>query len=286
MRFIMKKIFRKYIISLMSFSMALFSVSVAANTLDKIKDEGTVTIGVANEVPYGYTTPNGEPAGEAPSIAVQVLNDLGVDNVKVVVTEFGSLIPGLRAGRFDVIAAGMYITPKRCEQILFSNPTYSIGEGFLVKNGNPKALNGYDNIESKSVKLGVMSGSVEYGYARDFGIDLSKIVILPDYPSGVAALKSNRIDALAGTSLTMASLAQKDDNVELAQPFTPLMIKGKSIKGYGGFGFRPSDTVLRDAFNAELKGFIDTKEHIAMVEPYGFGKHTSPEGMTAETLCQ
>jgi polar amino acid transport system substrate-binding protein len=180
----------------------------------------------------------------------------------------------------------MYITPKRCEQILFSNPTYSIGEGFLVKNGNPKALNGYDNIDSKSVKLGVMSGSVEYGYARDFGIDLSKIVILPDYPSGVAALKSNRIDALAGTSLTMASLAQKDDNVELAQPFTPLMIKGKSIKGYGGFGFRPSDTVLRDAFNAELKGFIDTKEHIAMVEPYGFGKHTSPEGMTAETLCQ
>lgn len=282
----MKKIFSKYIISLISFSMALFSVSVTANTLDKIQDEGTVTIGVANEVPYGYTTPDGEPAGEAPSIAVQVLNDLGVDNVKVVVTEFGSLIPGLRAGRFDVIAAGMYITPKRCEQILFSNPTYSIGEGFLVKNGNPKALNGYDNIDSKSVKLGVMSGSVEYGYARDFGIDLSKIVILPDYPSGVAALKSNRIDALAGTSLTMASLAQKDDNVELAQPFTPLMIKGKSIKGYGGFGFRPSDTVLRDAFNAELKGFIDTKEHIAMVEPYGFGKHTSPEGMTAETLCQ
>jgi polar amino acid transport system substrate-binding protein len=282
----MKGTLKRYVISLITFSVALFSVTASANTLDKIKGEGTVTIGVANEVPYGYTTPDGEPAGEAPSIAVQVLNDLGVDNVKVVVTEFGSLIPGLRAGRFDVIAAGMYITPKRCKQILFSNPTYSIGEGFLVKNGNPKALNGYDNIDTKSVKLGVMSGSVEYGYARDFGIDLSKIVILPDYPSGVAALKSNRIDALAGTSLTMASLAQKDDNVELAQPFTPLMIKGKSIKGYGGFGFRPSDTALRDAFNTELKGFIDTKEHIAMVEPYGFGKHTSPGEMTAKKLCQ
>jgi polar amino acid transport system substrate-binding protein len=286
MRFIMKKTLGKYLISLMSFTVALFSVSVAATTLDKIKDEGTVTIGVANEVPYGYTTPDGEPAGEAPSIAVKVLNDLGVDNVKVVVTEFGSLIPGLRAGRFDVIAAGMYITPKRCKQILFSNPTYSIGEGFLVQNGNPKELNGYDSIDSKAVKLGVMSGSVEYGYARDYGIDLSKVVTLPDYPSGVAALKSGRIDALAGTSLTMASLAQKDDRVELAQPFTPLIIKGKSVKGYGGFGFRPADTALRDAFNAELKSFIDTKEHIAMVEPYGFGKHTSPGGMTAAKLCK
>jgi len=282
----MKKLSGKYLISLMSFAAALFSVSVAATTLDKIKEEGTVTIGVANEVPYGYTTPDGEPAGEAPSIAEHILNNLGVANVNVVVTEFGSLIPGLRAGRFDVIAAGMYITPKRCEQILFSNPTYSIGEGFLVKNGNPEALNGYDDIKEKSVKLGVMSGSVEYGYARDFGISLSKIVTLPDYPSGVAALKSGRIDALGGTSLTMASLAQKDGRVELAQPFTPLMIKGKSVKGYGGFGFRPADTALRDAFNGELKGFIDTESHIAMVETYGFGKHTSPGDMTAKKLCQ
>ena len=282
----MKKIFGKFIISLMSFSAALLTFSVSANTLDKIQSEGAVTIGVANEVPYGYTTPDGKPAGEAPSIAVHVLNDLGVDNVNVVVTEFGSLIPGLRAGRFDVIAAGMYIMPKRCKQILFSNPTYSIGEGFLVKNGNPQALNGYDSIDVNDVKLGVMSGSVEYGYARDFGIAMNKIVTLPDYPSGVAALKSGRIDALAGTSLTMASLAQKDDRVELAQPFTPLMIKGESIKGYGGFGFRPADTALRDAFNENLTVFIDTKEHIAMVEPYGFGKHTSPGGMTAKELCQ
>ncbi|WP_338086328.1 ectoine/hydroxyectoine ABC transporter substrate-binding protein EhuB [Marinomonas algarum] len=266
--------------------MALFSVTASASTLDKIQDEGKITIGVANEVPYGYTTPDGEPAGEAPSIAVKVLNDLGVDDVNVVVTEFGSLIPGLRAGRFDVIAAGMYITPKRCMQIAFSNPTYSIGEGFLVQNGNPKALNGYDDIKAKSVKFGVMSGSVEYGYARDFGIAMNKIVTLPDYPSGVAALKSGRIDALGGTSLTMASLAQKDDRVELAQPFTPLMIDGQSVKGYGGFGFRPSDTALRNAFNEQLEGFIDTEEHIALVTPYGFGKHTSPGDMTAKTLCE
>lgn len=286
MRFIVKNILGKYVIALMSFCVAVFSATVSANSLDKVKAEGTITIGVANEVPYGYTTPDGEPAGEAPSIAVHVLNKLGVEDVNVVVTEFGSLIPGLRAGRFDVIAAGMYITPKRCMQIAFSNPTYSIGEGFLVKNGNPEALNGYDNINDKSVKLGVMSGSVEYGYARDFGIAMNKIVTLPDYPSGVAALKSGRIDALAGTSLTMASLAQKDDRVELAQPFTPLMIDGKSVKGYGGFGFRPADLDLRDAFNAELANFIDTEEHIAMVTPYGFGMHTSPGKMTAKALCK
>ena len=115
---------------------------------------------------------------------------------------------------------------------------------------------------------------------------MSKIVTLPDYPSGVAALKAGRIDALAGTALTMATLAQKDDRVTLAQPFEDLVIDGKAIKGYGAFGFRPGDEPLRDAFNKELKSFIATPEHIAMVKEYGFGEHTLPGSATAETLCQ
>ena len=272
--------------SLIIFTCAALSSYVNADTLSDIQSSGQVTIGVANEVPYGYTTSDGKPAGEAPEIAVHVLEELGVKDVDVVVTEFGALIPGLRAGRFDVIAAGMYVTPKRCMQILFSNPTYSIGEGFLVKNGNPEALNGYGDVKSKDVKLGVMSGAVEYGYARDFGIAMNKIVTLPDYPSGVAALKAGRIDALAGTSLTMANLASKDSKVELAQPFDDLIIKGESVKGYGAFGFRPNDESLRDAFNEELADFLGTEQHLAMVKPYGFGKHTLAKGMTAAQLCE
>ena len=32
----------------------------------------------------------------------------------------GFVIPGLNAGRFDLIAAGLFITPERCEQVAFS----------------------------------------------------------------------------------------------------------------------------------------------------------------------
>jgi polar amino acid transport system substrate-binding protein len=35
---------------------------------------------------------------------------MGIHQIEVVTTDFGSLIPGLQAGRFDVIAAGMYRT--------------------------------------------------------------------------------------------------------------------------------------------------------------------------------
>ncbi|MFC6672874.1 ectoine/hydroxyectoine ABC transporter substrate-binding protein EhuB [Marinobacterium aestuariivivens] len=266
--------------------LGLFSAFSLADTLDDAKASGKLTLAVANEIPYGYLSSDGEPKGEAPEIALHTLKALGIDDVEVLVTEFGSLIPGLKAGRFDVIAAGMYINPKRCKQILFSNPTYTIGEGFLVKNDNPQSLHSYEDVKKNGdLKLGVMAGAVEFGYAKDYGIALDQIVTLPDYPSGVAALKAGRIDALAGTVLTMAELGKKDDAVMLAQPFEDLVIDGKKVNGYGGFGFRPGDERLRDAFNEHLAGFIGSDEHIALVEPYGFGRHTLPGDVTAEQLC-
>ena len=72
--------------------------------------------------PYGFTLQDGTLAGEAPSILQHVLSQLGVKEVEGVITEFGSLIPGIQAKRFDVIAAGMFILPKRCQQIVFSEP--------------------------------------------------------------------------------------------------------------------------------------------------------------------
>ncbi|RUU52882.1 ectoine/hydroxyectoine ABC transporter substrate-binding protein EhuB, partial [Mesorhizobium sp. M2C.T.Ca.TU.002.02.1.1] len=44
------------------------------------------------------------------------------------------------------------------------------------------------------------------------------------------------------------------------------------------------DTDLLNAFNAELKKFIGSPEHIALVEPFGFGKDYLPNKTTAE-LC-
>ncbi len=56
------------------------------------------------------------------------------------------------------------------------------------------------------------------------------------------------------------------------------------MKGHGGFAFRPDDKELYEAFNAELKKFIGTPEHIALVEPFGFGAAYLPN-KTTEELC-
>src|SRR5690606_34180458 len=74
-----------------------------------------------------------------------------------VLTEWGSLIPGLRASRFDLIAAGMYITPERCKQVLFTDPHYQLPDTLLVKTGNPKNLRSYADIANDpEAKLAIM----------------------------------------------------------------------------------------------------------------------------------
>lgn len=91
------------------------------NTLEKIKEQGYVTVGFANEQPYAYATPDGQLTGLNVEIAREVFNNMGVEELNPVLTEFGSLIPGLKAERFDVITAGMYITPERAEEADFAD---------------------------------------------------------------------------------------------------------------------------------------------------------------------
>jgi polar amino acid transport system substrate-binding protein len=131
----------------------------AETTLQRIQRTGEVRIGYANESPFAYTTPDGTVTGESPEIAKKVFAKLGVRQVDAVLTEWGSLIPGLRAGRFDVIAAGMYVTPERCKQVAFANPQYQIQDTLLTLKGNPKNLQSYADVgKNPDAKLAVMAG--------------------------------------------------------------------------------------------------------------------------------
>lgn len=265
-------------------TLSLASSAFAKTTLERAKAQGFIRIGFANEAPFGFATPDGKLTGEAPEVAKAVLAKMGIPQVDGVLTEFGSLIPGLKAGRFDIIAAGMFINPKRCKEIAFSEPSYGIGQAMLVKKGNPKAVKDYSTIkENSALKLAVMAGAVEGGYAKDAGVAQDQLVVLPDQSSLIAAVQSGRADAAALTALSIADMAKKGEGVESTTPFGE--VAGKSVKGHGGFGFRKEDTDLYKAFNKELKAFLGTPEHLALVTPLGFGKDYLPN-KTMEQLCK
>jgi polar amino acid transport system substrate-binding protein len=264
-------------------AIALLSAGARADLLEDAKSSGKITVGIANEAPYGYQTPDGKLTGEAPEIAKHILGEMGIKDVEAVITEFGSLIPGLKAGRFDMVAAGMFVTPARCKQVAFSEPTYGIGQAFLVKEGNPKNLQNYEDVKGNAdATLAVMAGAIERTYARDAGVPDGQVMVVPDTAAGTAAVQAGRADAFALTSLSIRRLAEGAAGVEVAKPFGE--VAGQSVVGHGAFAFRPEDQAFLDEFNKHLAQFIGTPEHLALVEPFGFTKDELPK-KTTEELC-
>jgi polar amino acid transport system substrate-binding protein len=259
------------------------------NTLEKIRRAGVVRIAYSNEVPYAYyERTTGKLTGAAPEVARYVLQQMGVPRIEGVLTDFGSMIPGLMANRFDIIAAGMYITPTRCRQIAFSEPISCMGQAFLVKAGNPLGLHSYDDAAKNSKgRLGVVAGGVEIQYARLAGVPAARTTVFPDPPSALAGLQVGRIDALGGPLPSLRHLLNQagDRRLERADPFREPIINGKPAKLCDAIGFRKEDTVLLEEFNRHLKKFIGSKEHVETIKPFGFQDSDVPSGTTAERLC-
>ncbi|MTE19192.1 ectoine/hydroxyectoine ABC transporter substrate-binding protein EhuB [Streptomyces sp. TRM43335] len=251
--------------------------------LKRLRGQGTVRVGIAGEVPYGYINKQGELTGEAPEIAKVIFKRLGVENVVPVPTEFGSLIPGLRSQQFDVVSAGMYITPERCEQVIFSDPEYVMLDAFIVRKGNPKGLYTYQDIVEKNARMASGTAYAEIDYAVANGVPRDDILILPDQVAGLAAVEQGRVDVFAGTSLTVRQVVEGSNRAEATEPFQPV-VDGEPAVGAGGFAFRPTSTDLRDAFNRELRKLKQSGELLEIVKPFGFTEDEMTD-LTAKELC-
>ena len=66
---------------------------------------------------------------------------------------------------------------------------------------------------------------------------------------------------------------------------TPMLTDGVPEGFTTRVAFRKDDKELYQAFNEQLKKFVGSPEHIALVEPFGFGKDYLPN-KTMEQLCK
>jgi polar amino acid transport system substrate-binding protein len=258
--------------------------------LDQLKSQGTITVGIAGEEPYGFLD-GGELTGMDPTVQTEIWNRVGIDEVTSVQVGFDALIPGLNAGNFDVVAAGMFITGERCAQAQFSDPMYCAPEAYLVPSGNPDNLgDDFESAAQAGVTVGVFSGAVEGPYLEAAGVESSNIVTVPDQQAGLIQLDQGRIDAICLTSITLNWIVKQDPSLpyEVTTPFIPVDPKtGDKIYGCGGAVFRQDDDELVEAFNEQLADLIGPPNGLTpLIEQFGFGPETlPPPDLTTEKLC-
>jgi polar amino acid transport system substrate-binding protein len=281
---------RTLLLTLSAFLVGMFSNSVLAQgTLERIKKEGVVRIGFANEAPWSFAQSDGTIAGADFELAKLVFSNLGVPELEGVLNKFGSLIPGLKANRFDVVVAGFYIRPARCEQVAFSEPTVAVGDAVVVKAGNPKRINSYKSvIENPSIKLGGVVGAATAQNAKAAGIPDAQIVMFPDFESAISALRAGRVDGALQTAITAQRTVQaaKDSSIERALPFEQPVINGKPVINYAGYGMRPEDKDLVAAVSTELARVLGGSEHLKILEKYGISANEIPKGIKTADLCR
>lgn len=260
----------------------------ASNTLEQIREEGTIKVGIAGEIPYSYME-DGELKGGSVAIAREVFGNLGIENVEAELVDWNSLIPGLNAGRYDAISAGMSILPERCEQAAFSDPTIMYTTALMVQEGNPMGLSDLQSVveSQEDVQLAVLAGGIEAGYAESLGIE--NVQSVPDAQTGMDTVANGRADAFAMTAISLNTMAENnpDVGVEVTQPFVAV-IDGEEQIGSGGTVFRQDDTELLEAFNEELRNSVtaDEQTYLDVVGEYGFtAENLPPEDLTTEQLC-
>jgi polar amino acid transport system substrate-binding protein len=262
----------------------------AETTLEKVRHQGYVTMGFTNEIPYSYSE-EGKLTGADTEVVRVVLRKMGIAEVVGVLTEFQSLIPALLAKRFDLNST-MYIRPSRCEQIIFTDPIWGIGDAVIVKAGNPKKIHSYKDVAAApDMKIGVLAGGTGVtDHMKADGIAESQFVNFPTPESALAGVKTGRIDGFASTAVGNQALLDKakDPDLERALPFQQPEKDGKPLLGYGGFGFRFDDKDFYEEFNKHLLAFVGTPEHIALVRPFGITEEEIRPAMKIKTseICK
>lgn len=241
------------------------SLAQDAPTEIKIATEGAYA-------PWNFTTADGKLDG----LEVDLANDLCARmKVKctIVAQDWDGLIPSLTVGKFDVIMASMFITPKRLETIDFTQPYAVDPSGFAVAKDSDlgklgvsaekfkledeaSALAAIDKLKPllKGKVVGVQAATTNLDFVKKYFGDTVEIREYKTTEQHDLDLAAGRIDALFAQQTALAATLAKPE-------FADYTISGPGFVGgvFGlgtGAGLRKQDTKLKEMLNAAIDSAI------------------------------
>ena len=236
------------------------------STLEKIRTEGVIRVGVANQPPYSGMDPSGAVTGYVPTLVQEIMAKLGVPKVEGIVATYGELVPGLQAGRWDMIASSFRLNADRCQQVLFADPITFDGGAFAYLPGEvsdpPQSLQALGEMD---VPIGVVQGSYLIQLAEDRGLDRDNISQFPNGPALIDGLVAKRMQFAVSTNASLKDLQRARSGVfEIVYPVSDDPPVGSAP------AFRRDDTELHAAFQQELRAMRQAGALLEMSARFGF----------------
>lgn len=234
----------------------------ADDTLAKVRDSHRILMGFFNEPPHNWVEyTGGGYKGIDYDLAAVVLKSLGVTAIDQIAVDWAGLIPGLQAGRWDMLAVGMSITPERAKQVAFTTPIYEYGSALLVPKANPKGILGLAQFPGN--RVGAILGSTDADLiSAQKG---AEFVAFKSHPEMVNALKTGRIDAALADETTAgyANLIVPEPTIEILHQWN-----GKAARPTG-FSVRLGDTAMLNALNDNIAKLKQDGTAAMILQKYG-----------------
>jgi L-cystine transport system substrate-binding protein len=232
-------------------------------SLQEIQDAGVITVGT--EGTYRPFTFHEESSGELTGYDVEVMEavaeELGVE-VEFEETQWDAIFAGLDAGRFDVIANQVSITPEREADFAFSEP-YTVSPGVVVVNDGDTSIDSFDDLAGKTTAQSLTSNW--YELAKESG---ARIENVEGWAQAVALLKQGRVDATVNDELTFLDYQNTEGDTSLDIAVTT------EEEAHNAFAFRKGSDDLVQAVDKALDALRKDGTLAEISEKY-FGEDVS-----------
>ncbi len=213
----------------------------AGSVLEIIKKRGSIKVGMSTFVPWAMRDKNGGLTGYEIDVAKKLAEDMGV-KAEFVPTAWDGIIPALLAGKFDIIIAGMSITPERNLTVNFSLPYANSGIQMVASKKLAAGLSTLEDFDKPEIVLAVRRGATPATAAKR----LMPKATLRQFDEDALALQevlNDKAHAFVTSTPTPAFEVLKHPGIlflPIPEPF---------VQGAEGFALRKGDPDALNFFN-------------------------------------
>ena len=237
--------------------------NVVYRTLDEIKEDGTINIGVfSDKNPFGYVDENGDYQGYDVYFAERIGKDLGV-KINYVSTEAASRVEYLETGKVDIVLANFTVTDERAEKVDFALPYMNVALG--VVSPEDKVIEDLEQIGADDQVI-VISGTTAETYLEENYPDI-KLQKFDTYATAKTSFENGTGVAWANDNTEVIAYALENEGYKVGIPslgsqdtIAPAVSKGNST--------------LLDWINDEIKtlgeeNFFHADYEATLLDTYG-----------------